>query len=411
MTLSIPLEEHQLLKIKLDSLKFDQTNPNELTEEQMEGLRKSMKKFGYLTPIIVDQNNMIADGEHRALIYKEFGFTEIPGFKVNLKDDIERRMLRQVMNKLHGEHDRQRDANELLQIFESKKLDELAQLIAQPKEDLQAILTKQHGIEFEYGDDFNVDKVLEDLVPITKLGDIWQLGQHRIICADCSDDESIAKLMQGKKPDMVFTDPPYAIMGSSTGFARMEDDNMIRPFFRSMFFLIKKMLKKDGHAYICCNWRSFVPMWQENKGLLSAKNLIVWYKRNARLGGMYSNSHEFIFFLANDYKDEHLTVSKGKVRTVYGETNVWDLPTNTNSIRELFAVKPVLLMVRAIRNSSDEGNIILDPFIGSGSTLIACEQTNRVCYGVEIDPHYCDVIIKRWEQYTGNKASLASHKG
>jgi ParB-like chromosome segregation protein Spo0J len=144
-----PLEEHKLLKIKIDSLKFDETNPNELTKEQMEGLRQSMKRFGYLTPIIVDQNDMIADGEHRALIYKEFGFTEIPCFKVKLKDDIERRMLRQVMNKLHGEHNEQKDANELLQIFESKRLDELASLIAKPREGLEQLLAKHHGIEFD----------------------------------------------------------------------------------------------------------------------------------------------------------------------------------------------------------------------------------------------------------------------
>lgn len=135
--------QRQLVNVRIADLKFDPSNPNEMTQEQMHALRRSMERFGYLTPIIVDQHNQIADGEHRVLVYKEFGLDEIPAFVVEFADDTERRMLRQTMNKLHGAHEPVKDLQELQTLFEAQKLDDLAELIAKPAEELQKMLAQQ----------------------------------------------------------------------------------------------------------------------------------------------------------------------------------------------------------------------------------------------------------------------------
>jgi len=203
-------EEYPLSKIAVSSLQFDSTNPNKPTKDQIAAVKRSFRRFGYLVPIIVNENMQIGDGEHRALIYKEMGLETIPGYIVpKINDDIERRLLRQTMNKLRGEHDIKLDADEIALIFQNDKLEHLSELIAQDRQALENILTKHKGIHFQHEDDFNVEKTLEELVPTTQLGDMWQLGEHRIICADCSDTKSINKLLEGQKVDLIVTSPPY----------------------------------------------------------------------------------------------------------------------------------------------------------------------------------------------------------
>lgn len=400
--------EPQLIKVRIDELKFDSTNPNQLTQKQMHGLYKSMEKYGYLVPCIIDQNGLIADGEHRALVYKQMGIKEIPCYKLKFESDAERRMLRQIMNKLHGEHDMRMDADELASIFQNNQLAELSEMIAHQQHDLEQLVQRYRpDVAFNHKEEFEqiTEADMKRMVPDSKLGQLYQLGRHRVICADTTDIQSINKLLDGKKVDMVFTDPPYNIMGSSQGFTQMDDDNMVRPFFRAMAQMIVQSVKEDGHVYICCNWRSFVGLSLECKASgLVPKNVIIWHKPNARLGSMYSNSHEFIFFLSNEKRDKRLTEKRDHVRTVYSETNVWVYQTDTNTIREHYAEKPIVLPERAIKNSTDKDESVMDLFLGTGTTLIAAEKMGRTCYGVEIDARYVDITIKRWEKYTGQKA-------
>ena len=403
------VEEYLIQKIPIDKLQFDASNPNKPTKEQIAAIKKSFHRFGYLVPIVVNESYQIGDGEHRALIYKELGIKEIPAYIVpRINDDIERRLLRQTMNKLRGEHEIKLDADEIALIFQSDKLDNLAELIATSNAELKKAITRgRPDLQFELAEsqeelDQLIDEQMKRQAPDTQLGDIYQLGKHRIICADSSDQRSIDKLLEGKRANMSFTDPPYFIMGSSTGFTQdHQDDAMVRPFFKNVLQTLRNNLEPNAHVYICCNWRSFPTYYALNAEIgMIPRNLIVWSKPNARLGGFYSSSHEFILFLSNDPDRKYLT-EHGNVRRVNGDTNVWVQSIDTNTVREHFAQKPTVLMERAIKNSSDDGDTIFDPFLGSGSTLIACEQINRICYGVEIDPHYCDVVVKRWEAFTG----------
>ena len=193
-----PVEEYQLSTVKIADLIFDKSNPNRPSKEVIEGIRKSILEFGLIKPLVINEKMEIADGEHRALVWKALGKTDIQAYIVpKLNDDIKRRLARQTLNKLQGEHDIKLDADEMALIFEAGQLNNLAELIAQGRESLENILTKHKGIMFQHEDNFDVDKALEDLVPETQLGDIWQLGQHRIICADCTDKRSIDRLMEG----------------------------------------------------------------------------------------------------------------------------------------------------------------------------------------------------------------------
>jgi len=405
------IQEYPQERVRISDLQFDNENPNTLTKEQIEGIKKSFKKFGNVDPILIDQNNLIVHGNHRAEVYQELGMEEIPCYRRTFKDDNERRLCSQTMNKLHGEYEKLKDSNQLLLLFQNQKLDELAELIAKPKEELKRVIAQGHPeMQFEMAEDTaELDKLIDEqmkkIAPDAQLGDIYQLGRHRIICADSSDQRSVDRLLEGKKPDMAFTDPPYYIMGSSTGFTQdHQDDAMVRPFFKNVLECLRNNLAPNAHVYICCNWRSFPTYYALNTAIgMVPRNLIVWSKPNTRLGGFYSSSHEFILFLSNDPDRKYLT-EHGNVRRVNGDTNVWIQSIDTNTVRDHFAQKPTVLMERAIKNSSDEGATVFDPFLGSGSTLIACEQTGRVCLGCEIDPHYVDVCVKRYEALTGSKA-------
>jgi DNA modification methylase len=405
-------EEYPLTKVKLDDLVFDKSNPNRPSKEVIEGIRKSILEFGLVKPIVINEKMEIADGEHRALVWKALGKTDIQAYIVpKLNDDIKRRLARQTLNKLQGEHDLKLDADEMALIFQAGKLDDLAELIAKDQRELkQAITQGRPDLQFEIAEsteelDQLIDEQMKRQAPDAQLGDIYQLGRHKIICADSSDQRSIDKLLEGKKANMSFTDPPYFIMGSSTGFTQdHQDDAMVRPFFKNVLQILRDNLAANAHVYICCNWRSFPTYYQLNTAIgMIPRNLIVWSKPNARLGGFYSSSHEFILFLSNDPDRKFLT-EHGNVRRVNGDTNVWIQSIDTNTVRDHFAQKPTVLMERAIKNSSDEGDLVFDPFLGSGSTLIACENTGRLCFGSDVDPHYIDVTVKRWETYTGEKA-------
>src|ERR1043165_6062749 len=205
------IQEYSQERVKISDLQFDSENPNTLTKEQIEGIKKSFKKFGNVDPILIDQNNLIVHGNHRAEVYQELGMEEIPCYRRTFKDDNERRLCSQTMNKLHGEYEKLKDSNQLLLLFQNQKLDELAELIAKPKEELQRIIQKGHPeISFLQEESFDVDKALaEQGEPITKTGDIWKLGSHRLMCGDNQTDT--AKLMKGIPVAQLNTDPPFGV--------------------------------------------------------------------------------------------------------------------------------------------------------------------------------------------------------
>ena len=205
---------------------------------------------------------------------------------------------------------------------------------------------------------------------------------------------------------MALTDPPYAIFGSSTGISsEISDDKMVRPFFADLGFALRRATKPFAHVYVHCDWRSYQVVWygMTNAGLVP-KNCIVWDKGDGGLGAMYMNSHEFVTFFVNEPSTGAATGhgKKAGQRTVNDQTNISRAGRVRGDDRQHNAAKPLGMLMWLIQNSTDEGEVVCDPFLGSGTTLIAAEQTGRVCYGMEIEPKYVDVIRQRYADFVGD---------
>ena len=236
-----------------------------------------------------------------------------------------------------------------------------------------------------------VPEIDEENEPITKLGDIWQLGRHRLMCGDSTDKATVEKLMNGAKADMVFTDPPYnvAFNGRSGNFDVIENDNLSNDEFETFINATIDVIKHINApiCYIWCNWK-FYGILQDK---LDYNACIVWAKNVFGLGVGYRHQHEFCLF-------------NGEIDgSIKNESDLWEVAKDTNYVHP--TQKPVALIGRALKNHRDV-KTVLDLFGGSGSTLIGCEQLDRICYTMELDPKYCDVIVKRWETLTGQKAVL-----
>jgi DNA modification methylase len=392
-------------------LKSDHKNARRRTDRSASLIAESLKRFGAARSIVIDEDGRIlagngtVEGAKKAGIDKlriieaegdeliavrRAGLTEDEKVGLALADnrssdlsEWDNEMLRQ----LSEEHD-------LTPWFEDGEL-------------LAEVLEPEEGNT----DPDDVPEVPEE--PITKPGDLWILGDHRLLCGDSTDVLAVERLMDGQKADMVFTDPPYALFGNSTGVAGITDDKMIMPFFRNIFSMCRTHVKAFGHVYTCCDWHSCNAINRAAAEVtLPAKNLIVWDKGDAGIGGMFMNCHELIWFFTNTPENRNTMKAAGKVgeRPVNGVANIWRIKKVPPKQREHNAAKPIELINIGIYASSNNGELILDLFGGSGSTLIACEETARKCSMMEMEPKYCDVIVKRWENFTGKKAMLEETK-
>ena len=375
------------------NLIFAEYNPRELTKDQHQDLKDSITRFGFVDPLIVnthkERKNILVGGHQRLKIAKELGYKDVPCVEVDLTPDKEKE-LNVRLNKNTGQWDwdalaNHFDVGELLEWGFSE--DELQ--FSEPEE-VQGLT-----------DDDDVPEVEES---ITKQGDLWILGEHRLLCGDATKKEDVERLMDGDKADMVFTDPPYnALKSWKKNEAKSETRLNPNDWFKNdnmdwdeYYTFIKNSIvnvKSDSY-YICCDFRIYPLLYNLlNELEYEIKHCIVWAKNVWGLGKRYRFQHEFVIYA---------TKNNPKFIGDNSQSDVWNIDVDRN--KEHKTPKPVELPVKAIKNTINKKELCVDIFLGSGSTLIACEKTNRKCYGMEIDPHYCDVIVKRWEDYTGNKA-------
>lgn len=378
--------------LPITELKPYENNARKHAEADIEAIKKSIEEFGFNDPIGI-WHDTIVEGHGRLLAAQELEMAEVPVIRLDHMTDEERRAYALAHNKTAelSEWDFEMLDTELDDIFD--------------------IDMSQFG--FDISADDEPIEIVEDEVPenapsMVKLGDVWQLGEHRLICGDSTDVAVIDRLMDGAKADMVFTDPPYALFGNSTGVAGVVDDKMTRPFFLAIFQRIREHTKLFGHIYVCCDWHSaFSLQAMAKQAKLTEKNLCIWDKGDGGLGAMYQQCYEMIWFFANSpLATKVLGKRESGERTINGKPNIWRYARENKKERVHNAQKPLEMVKFAVGNSCDMEEIVLDLFGGSGTTLIACEQLNRKCHMCEIDEHYCDVIIQRWENYTGEKAKL-----
>ena len=380
---------------KLGEIAPYEKNPRK-NDKAVQYVAESIKEFGFKVPIVVDADGIIVAGHTRYKAAKKLKLKEVP---VIIADDLTEEQVkayRLADNKVAEQAEWDMD---LLN-------EELGELF-----DFDMELFGFDFMQEEYHEDETIEEDYEVVVPEqprSKVGEIYQLGEHRLMCGDATSADDVEKLMDGEKADMVFTDPPYALFGNSTGVAGVCDDKMTRPFFLSIFQRLKENTKLFAHIYTCCDWHSaFSLQAMAKQAGLTEKNLCIWDKGDGGLGSMYQQCYEMVWFFGNSPLATH---ANGKVksgeRTINGKSNIWRYKRVRSNGRVHNAQKPVEMVEFAIGNSCEEYESVLDLFGGSGTTLIACEQLNRRCFMMELDPKYVDVIIDRWETFTGEKAVL-----
>lgn len=378
-------------------------NPNQHPESQIEMLAKIITTQGWRAPVTVStRSGLVVRGHGRLMAAKFAGLEFVP---------------------VDFQHYESNDA-ELADLLADNKIAELSEIDNKLLADVFAdIDTSSLDVDLTGYTEKEYKGIMEALVkatsepemkdpdgavalpkvPASKIGDVWRLGRHRLMCGDSTDAESVGVLMDGAKADMVFTDPPYALFGNSTGVSGVGDDKMIMPFFRDIGRMIHHFLKSMGHAYVCHDWQTSATI-KEAFGFLTPKNLIVWRKAEAGgLGTFYTKIYELIWLFANEPEKGIIGKTKVPARTINGVANIWDCSVVQARDRVHNAQKPVGVIKIAVENSSDKGERVLDLFGGSGSTLIACEQLDRTAYLMELEPKYCDVIVRRYMQVTGKQ--------
>ena len=393
-------------QISIDILIPYARNARTHTKEQITQIASSIKEFGFTNPVLIDNDNGIIAGHGRVLAAEKLNIKELPCIRLGYLTLAQKKAYIIADNKLAlnaGWND------ELLKIELEELKNELdfdIDVIGFSDKELNSIFKEE--IE---EDDFDGEKALNEIVePITKRGDVWQLGRHRLLCGDSTAVTDINILMNGMKADMVHTDPPYNVDYSNANrpkpskkdLGKIKNDVMdvdvFQQFLKDIAGSIDIATKEECGIYVWYGGNSTIAFYSMFEGTNIAINQQIVWKKPMLLGrGNYQWAHEPCIYAKKG--SAYFTGDRTK-------TTVWDFGGYDKSKNVHPTQKPLFLPTEAINNSSKKGDIVLDLFGGSGSTLIAAEQLSRSAYVMELDEKYCDVIIKRYEEYTGNKAEL-----
>jgi len=399
-TALISIPDRELVNI--NELKTDQDNPNRMTKEQHERLATSIQKYGFIVPIITNKDLLIADGEQRLTVAKSLQMTTVPIIRLPV-EDVDRRLLRQVLNKLRGEHDLTADALEFEKIISLGREDDLKHLLDLSDNGLEKYLREIREVKDENYEVPEIDKIETNI----KRGDIIQLGKHRLYCGDATCKEDVEKLMDDNKANMLMTDPPYGVdyqskeeylrtidKGTYT-HGRYANDEIDNYNSFTVKWLSNLPLTDYNTTYIWCNgWHlKEIMVASESEGII-LNHPLIWVKNTVVLARTdYYPKHEICLY---GWKGKHRFYGKRRA-------NVLEFNKPNRSLSHP-TMKPVEMIAELLLDGCQQNEAVLDLFGGSGSTLIACEQTCRTCYMMEIDPRYCQVIVDRWQKYTGQKA-------
>jgi len=344
---------------------------------------------------LIDKDNGIIAGHGRVMAAAKLNMKELPCIRLGYLTEAQKKAYIIADNRLALDAGWDEELLKL-EIEELQGFDFDIDILGFDTKELENILKEPVEVK---EDDFDVEKALEDIKePITKRGDIWQLGRHRLLCGDSTAVTDIEKLMNGNKANMVFTDPPYGYEYQSNMRTKTEKFDVLKNDDKILDFMpiIKDYI--EGFVFICTAWKvldEWLPLFKQHYEL---SNMIIWDKGGGGIGDLkktFSTDYEVI-----------LVSHQGKELKGKRIGSVWNIPKDGASSYVHATQKPVRLPAMAIEETTQSNSIVLDIFGGSGTTLIAAEETNRICYMMELDEKYCDVIIKRYEELTGNKATL-----
>ena len=395
--------------VPIDDLRPDAANPRHISEDELEALTRSVREFGMVDPVIARRDDRTVIGGHqRLLVARRLGMNTVPVVFVDLSVE-QARLLNLALNKISGSWDEELLARLLADLNKKPDLD--LTLSGFGEDELARLLKSLDARDRrERPETFDLDQALADAkqtVARTKDGDVWALDEHRLICGDSTDAATVDRLMAGQRAEMALTDPPYNVDygnhgGQQRGSRKRTIANDAMPagqweeFCRGWAQQLVDHV--DGALYVFMSTKEWplVSRVLEEAGA-HWSDTIIWAKDRFTLGRAdYQRQYEPIWYGWREGAKHHWCGDRD-------QGDVWRIPRPQAS--ELHpTTKPLALVERAIENSSRPDDIVLDLFLGSGTTLIAAERTGRVCYGVELDPHYCDIVIARWESFTGNKA-------
>ena len=410
----------------VSDLKTNPRNARTHNKHQIHQISESIKAFGFTNPVLLDHDNMIVAGHGRVAGAKKLGMSLVPTIRL---EDLSPDQIRAFViadNRLAEKAgwDKSILSIELqhLMTIESD-LDVTITGFEIPEIDL--LLTAENH-KPDPDDSFEVAEAAQ---AVTQSGDMWYLGKHRLLCGSSLEQKSYSTLMGSRRADVVFTDPPWNVPIDGhvcgNGSVRHREFPMASgemsefefiSFLSSALRLLARYSTSGSVHFVCMDFRHMGELLTAGKPVYeSLLNLCVWVKNSGGMGSFYRSQHELVFVLQNGTGQHRNNVQLGQ----YGRnrTNVWEYPgvntfskqTDEGNLLALHpTVKPVAMVADALLDCSARGDVVLDAFLGSGSTLIAAERTGRVCHGIELDPIYVDTSVKRWQRYTGDQAIHAA---
>lgn len=426
---------NQIIMVPVAKLVPYANNARTHTPEQIMKLRASIREFGFADPIMIDEDYNILAGHGRLLAAKDEGYTEVPCVPIEGLTDAQKKAYILANNRLAEDAGWDK---ELLTIelggllaagydlgitgFDTDELSELLDAGIDPQEDT-----------------FDIEAALQE-PPITKPGDLWLLGKHRLVCGDSTEEKTFELLMDGKAADLLVTDPPYNVDYEGKA-GKIKNDNMpdetFRIFLSVAFLNMNNAMKPGASFYIWFGETEGRAFYRAVEGQLGkVRQILIWNKNVFLLGRQdYQWKHEACIYGWKDGAGHYFTADRTQatvfeekpfafdkmkkdelrslLETIYGDALPKTVINEDKPLRsdDHPTMKPVPLLVRFVKNSSMQGGLVLDPFGGSGSTLIACEQLGRICYTAELEPKFCDVIVRRYIEQAGTAEDVFLIRG
>jgi DNA modification methylase len=395
------------------------------SKKQIRQIASSIERFGFTNPVLVSDAGEIIAGHGRVMAAQQLGMTEVPTLALSHLSAAERRAYVLADNKLalNAGWDSEVLAFELKGLID---LDFDLELTGFGIAEIDIIIDGARDASPKSKNDRDEHVPPPPVNPVTRRGDLWHLGRHRLVCGDARDSADYALLLGNEQADLVFTDPPYnvPIDGHVCGSGSIKhrefamasgemSEAAFTDFLEQSLGAMASVCRNGAIAFVCMDWRHMGELHTAGKAVFSElKNLCVWNKTNGGMGTFYRSKHELVFVWKVGTAPH--TNSFGLGDTGRYRTNVWDYAgissisaSRGDELAMHPTVKPVAMVADAIRDCSKRGDIVLDAFAGSGSTLVAADKCGRTARVIEYEPAYCDVIIKRWQAVTGKFATRA----
>ena len=405
------------------TLHDDPKNPRLHSEKQLRQLERSLTTFGFLVPILIDAESKIVAGHGRVQAARRLKLEIVPTIQVSHLTDAQQAAFALADNKLaeNATWD-DRLLGEQLKMLSELDLDFSLETIGFEVAEID-LLIESSQLPNAPDPEEEVQEALED--PVTVSGDLWLLGRNRLLCGNSLEPASYETLMASTKAAMVVADPPYNVRidGHASGLGKTKhrefamasgemSEEQFTAFLRAAMEASCANSEDGSLAYWFIDWRHLGEMSAAGRAAYSKLlNVCVWSKDRAGMGSFYRSAHELIFVLRNGAERHRNNIQLGRFGR--SRSNVWQYPganalsksTSGENLLEMHpTVKPIALVADAILDCSRRGDIVLDPFLGSGTTVLAAERTGRVCHAIELDPRYVDLSIRRWQRLTGGTA-------